>query len=153
MNVDAKRLAIAIVMSIKVGVGPSSDIRGRASKVDIHQLSGSCIVLNCVHGDLPNTRQLEFRATYIVPTIISETIIKSIGPVCLMVNMWALCTINKVKRLTSSNHQRHQMQMYRIGILEQQSLAACLEYNSLQGRKYLACIYHSAREMTYRKVL
>lgn len=70
MNVDTKRLTIAIVMSVKVGVGPSSDIGRRASKVNIHQLSGSCIVLNCIHGDLPNTRQLEFRATHIVPTII-----------------------------------------------------------------------------------
>jgi hypothetical protein len=44
MDIDTERLAVAVIMTIKVGVGPVCDISRRASKVDIHKLRDTGVI-------------------------------------------------------------------------------------------------------------
>lgn len=54
MHVNAKRLAVSVVVSVKVIERPGSDIGNRSGKINVHQLRNTGVVKYSIHWDFPN---------------------------------------------------------------------------------------------------
>lgn len=56
VDIDTKRLAVTVVMTIKISLRPGSNISRSTSKINVHELRNASIIEDSVHGDLPDAR-------------------------------------------------------------------------------------------------